>query len=197
MAFPLQNRIDPFGRFVAVPARGTLMGNRGGRLHCDDRTLGKRRWVSRRWICCVLSFKGRQRQVWGQGYTEFFFLDEVVALAAGHRPCAECRRGAFNAYRQAAGMAWADDIDRILHGERLGRRVPVSSDPDGLPVGAMIAVEGDAFAKVNTTDYARFSPEGWHLTSLPSGDRRLLTPPLSLKALAGGYRPLWHGSARG
>src|SRR3982750_3317937 len=88
----LQNRVNPFGELIAAPSRGTLFGNRGGRFHRDDHTPGTRRWASRQWICCVLDFKGRHRQVWGRGYTELFFLDEVTALAAGHRPCFECRR---------------------------------------------------------------------------------------------------------
>src|SRR4029078_5957202 len=89
---PLQNRVNPFGDLFATPARGALFGNRGGKFHRDGKTLGLRRWVSRRWICGVLKFKGRQRNVWGRSYTELFFLDEVTAFAAGHRPCFECRR---------------------------------------------------------------------------------------------------------
>jgi hypothetical protein len=89
---PQQNRVDRFGELFAASARGTLMGNRGGRLHRDDRTLGSRRWTSRQWICCQLDFDGRHRAVWGDGYSELFFHDEVTALAAGHRPCFECRR---------------------------------------------------------------------------------------------------------
>ena len=89
---PLPNRVDPFGDLFATPTRGTLFGNRGGKFHRDDKTLGSRRWASRQWICCVLKFKGRQRNVWGRYYTELFFLDEVTAFAAGHRPCFECRR---------------------------------------------------------------------------------------------------------
>ena len=88
----LQNRVSPFGDLFAASARGTLMGNRGGRFHTGDKTLTKRRWTSRQWICCVLEFKSRQRNVWGHYYTELFFLDEVTAFAAGHRPCFECRR---------------------------------------------------------------------------------------------------------
>src|SRR6185312_7493852 len=87
----LQNRVDPYGELLATPARGTMFGNRGGKFHRDDKRLASRRWVSRQWICCVLKFKGRQRNVWGRYYTELFFLDEVTALAAGHRPCFECR----------------------------------------------------------------------------------------------------------
>ena len=78
----LQNRVSPFGDLLAVPARGALFGNRGGRFHADAQTLTARRWVSRRWICCVLDFKGRQRDVWGRLYTELFFLNEPTALAA-------------------------------------------------------------------------------------------------------------------
>jgi hypothetical protein len=89
---PLQNRVDPFGELFATPARGTMLGNRGGKFHTGDRGLTTRRWASRQWICCVLDFKGRQRDVWGRYYTELFFLDEVTAFAAGHRPCFECRR---------------------------------------------------------------------------------------------------------
>ncbi len=89
---PLQNRVDPFGDLFADAARGLLMGNRGGRLHDGQRKLGARRWTSKQWICCRLQFKNRHRQVWGNSYTELFFLDEVTAFAAGHRPCFECRR---------------------------------------------------------------------------------------------------------
>ena len=120
---PLPNRVDPFGDLFATPARGTLFGNRGGKFHRDDKTLGSRRWVSRQWICCVLKFKGRQRNVWGRYYTELFFLDEVTAFAAGHRPCFECRRQdaerfavLFSGKKQRAS---ADAMDRVLHAERL------------------------------------------------------------------------------
>ena len=126
---PLQNRVTPFGELVAVPARGTLFGNRGGRFHTDARTLTARRWASRQWICCVLDFKGRQRDVWGRFYTELFFLDEPTALAAGHRPCFECRRKdaeAFAEYWRAARRLrrrpYAFEMDEVLHGERLRGR---------------------------------------------------------------------------
>ena len=89
---PLQNRVNPFGELCAFSARGLFMGNRGGRFHTDAKTLTARRWASRQWICCVLDFKGRRRDVWGRFYTELFFLDEPTAFAAGHRPCFECRR---------------------------------------------------------------------------------------------------------
>src|SRR6185295_14031040 len=119
---PLQNRVTPFGELIADPARGTLFGNRGGKFHRDDRTLGLRRWASRQWICCVLSFKGRQRDVWGRFYTELFFLDEPTALAAGHRPCFECRRAdaqAFASRFPIKGKPSAPAMDVVLHAQRL------------------------------------------------------------------------------
>jgi hypothetical protein len=99
----LPNRVAPDGALFAIPERGLLMGNRGGRFHdAMTRDIGTRRWVTRQWICCVTVFRGRQRQVWGPNtYTELFFCDEVTALAAGHRPCMECRRADALAYRQS------------------------------------------------------------------------------------------------
>src|SRR3984885_2974236 len=98
---PLQNRVDPFGNLIRTLARGTLMGNRGGALHNIEREIVCS-YKSRRWITCVLEFRGRHRTVMSEGrYTELFFLDEAVALAAGHRPCAECRRKRFNAFKAA------------------------------------------------------------------------------------------------
>ena len=122
----LQNRVTPFGVLVAIPARGTMYGNRGGRFHRDDQTLGQRRWASRQWICCVLQFKNRHHPVWRDRYTALFFLDEVTALAAGHRPCFECRRRDAKAFAekwaQAKGsdMPRARQMDAVLQAERLG-----------------------------------------------------------------------------
>ena len=89
----LQNRVDPFGDIHANPARGLFMGNRGGKIHDPaTKTLLKRKFASRQWIICLTAFKGRKRLLMGNGYTELFFLDDVTALSAGHRPCAELRR---------------------------------------------------------------------------------------------------------
>ena len=88
---PLQNRVTPFGEFIATSARGMLMGNRGGRLHDAQRRLGTRRWRSKQWICCKLKFNNRRRKIWGDSYTEFFFLDEVTAFAAGIQSKADAR----------------------------------------------------------------------------------------------------------
>ena len=127
---PLQNRVNPFGELCAFSARGLFMGNRGGRFHTDARTLTARRWASRQWICCVLDFKGRRREVWGRFYTELFFLDEPTALAAGHRPCFECRRKDAQAFaekwrevHQYRKPPYAVEMDTVLHAERLRGRV--------------------------------------------------------------------------
>src|SRR6201988_5163996 len=90
---PLQNRVTPEGEIIAISHRGLMMGNRGGAFHLPDKTLGPRRWATRQWIACVLGFKGRHREVrQPTRYTERFSLDEATALAAGDRPCFECRR---------------------------------------------------------------------------------------------------------
>ena len=102
---PLQNRVTPEGEIIATPHRGLMMGNRGGCFHLPDRTLGARRWATRQWIACVLEFKGRHRAAMMQPnrYTELFFLDEATALAAGHRPCFECRRRDAERFRRPCG----------------------------------------------------------------------------------------------
>ena len=95
---PRQNRVTPFGELIAISERGTLMGNRGV-LHDEAGTI-RRVWQLKRWILCVLMFKDRNRVVMSPGrYTELFFLDEATGLAAGHRPCAECQRARFLAFR--------------------------------------------------------------------------------------------------
>ncbi|MDO3639880.1 hypothetical protein Q2100_29330, partial [Mycolicibacterium sp. KC 300] len=98
---PLQNRVTPDGDIIATEARGTLMGNRGV-LHDADRRI-VRRSRNRMWLICLLEFRERRRSVMTPGsYTELFFLDEAVALAAGHRPCAECRRDRYRAFLDAS-----------------------------------------------------------------------------------------------
>jgi hypothetical protein len=201
---PLQNRVDPFGELIAVPSRGTLFGNRGGRFHTDARTLATRRWASRQWICCVLDFKGRQRDVWGRYYTELFFLDEPTAFAAGHRPCFECRRKdaeAFaEAWRKAKGLGtrpYADEIDEVLHGERLAGRAKRLHRRaiDELPDGAFITLNGEAFA-VRGAQLLRWTPSGYSTQNpRPRGIVvDVLTPPLTVAVLSAGYCPNWHPS---
>src|ERR1700693_4875242 len=102
---PKRNRVTPFGEIIATPERGTFMGNRGV-LH-DDKGRLQRGWQVKRWIVCVLEFRDRRRTVMTPGrYTELFFLDEATALAAGHRPCAECRHERFIAFCKGWKIAY-------------------------------------------------------------------------------------------
>jgi hypothetical protein len=194
---PLQNRVDPFGELVATPARGMLLGNRGGRFHRDDQTLGLRRWASKLWIACVCEFKGRRRSVWGRGYTELFFFDEITALAAGHRPCFECRRKEAEAFRTLfPGLArrCAPEMDTVLHAERLdGRRKRVWRSPlERLPDGAMIALDGQAYA-VRGDALLPWSSAGYGASRsrVSTGMVEVLTPPSIVAVLEAGYRPRW------
>jgi hypothetical protein len=199
---PLQNRVSPFGELFASPARGTLMGNRGGRIHDASRTLGTRRWSSRQWICCVLDFNDRHRKVWGDSYTELFFLDEVTALAAGHRPCFECRRkdaGHFAAlFSGKPKRASAPAMDLVLHAERLaGKEKRLHRRAiDELPDGAMIARDNEAFA-VRGKQLLHWTARGYDAVQPrpPAIQVDVLTPPSILKVLAAGYQPRWHPSA--
>jgi len=203
---PLQNRVTPFGELVPVPERGLFMGNRGGQIHDPaTRRLGKRLWASKQWICCVTRFKDRHRPVMGCGYTELFFLDEVTALSAGHRPCFECRRAEANAFARMWAAAdglpappRAAAMDRVLHRERLvsGRRNPAPVVLDGLPDGVMVSLDGVALA-VKGDDLLRWGPAGYDRL-LPRRDHEranLLTPATIVAVLRQGYMPRWHASA--
>ena len=199
---PLQNRVDPFGGLFADPARGLLMGNRGGRLHDRHHKLGARRWTSKQWIYCRLEFNNRHRKVWGDSYSELFFLDKVTALAAGHRPCFECRRQdaeQFAAlFSRGKTRARAAAMDEGLHAERLDGKAKRMHRRkiDSLPDGAMIALDGDAFAvrgnrllRWTPSDYGRARPRPRRTTV------DVLTPPSILSVLSRGYQPLWHPSS--
>jgi hypothetical protein len=203
---PLQNRVNPFGELTATPARGLLFGNRGGRFHTDAKTLTARRWASRQWICCVLDFKGRRRDVWGRFYTELFFLDEPTALAAGHRPCFECRRKDAEAFAEAwrkahrlSARPYADDMDEVLHGERLDGRAKRlhRRKIDALPDGAFVAQDGEAFA-IRGDALLPWTPQGYEKRKpRPRGIMvDLLTPSAILAVLSEGYEPHWHPSAQ-
>jgi hypothetical protein len=198
---PLQNRVTPYGEIVAVEARGTLMGNRGC-LHDENRRI-RRPFATRRWIACVLEFRGRHRQVMSPGrYTELFFLDEATALAAGHRPCAECRRedycrfreawAAANGGRDGAALPSADEMDAVLHAERLddlrGKRT-YTAPAAGLPPGVMVAGEDGRPYLVGVDWLAPWRPEGYGPRVARPRDAvlRVLTPPSIVRAIAAGY----------
>ena len=209
----LPNRVTPFGDLESTPARGLFFGNRGGRFHdAASQSVKGRPWASRQWIICLNDFKGRREQrkaagrtVWdGRRFTELFFCDEVTALAAGHRPCMECRRADAIAYRKAvvAGGAFmtlpsCPELDARLDAERrTGRTKRLHAMSfDALPDGAMVAVDGKPFA-VRGMQLLPWSHRGYAaIRPRPSGVAQCLTPPASLAALAGGYNPLWHCSA--
>ena len=198
---PLQNRVDPYGALFRTPARGTLMGNRGGVIHNDAREI-VRRYASRRWIACVLEFKGRRRAVMSpRRYTELFFLDEAVALAAGHRPCAECRRERYNAFRRAWNPEHppgADEMDEVLHPARVdrqGRKVTWQSPLPMLPNGAFIEFDGAPWLVWGDT-LALWTSEGYtgRIARPPDGMATVLTPQPIAECLRAGYAPMVHPS---
>ena len=202
---PLRNRVTPHGEILALEARGTFMGNRGGALHNEKREI-VRQYASRRWITCLLEFKGRHRIVMSPGrYTELFFLDEAVALAAGHRPCAECRRERFNAFKatwqpeRMGNFLYADDIDRELHLARIGglkEKVTYQADSKSLPDGCFVQI-ADASYLVWRDGLLRWSPEGYLAKdNWPNhGNVTVLTPEPIVRCLRNGYRPEIHKSA--
>ncbi|HEY0636954.1 MAG TPA: hypothetical protein VGD67_04845 [Pseudonocardiaceae bacterium] len=195
---PLQNRCTPFGELVACEARGTIMGNRGGKFHRPDRTLGARRWASRHWICCDMFYKNKKHDAMGQYYTSVFFLDEVTALSAGHRPCFFCRRKDAQRFLGLADPPLrAHDADDIAHPQRLGRQpdVPVATLPDG----AMITTDDETAWAVRGPNLLRWSFHGY-TEAVPrtgTGTARPLTPMLYVGILAAGFEPRWHPSADG
>lgn len=200
---PLQNRVDPFGELIATSARGLFLGNRGGRFHRDDQTLGRRRWASRQWICCVLQFKGRHHPVWRNRYTALFFLDEPTAFAAGHRPCFECRRADAKAFAEKWAQAKGGDVPRapamdlVLQSERLDGRAKRTHQRAfaDLPDGAFVALNGVAYA-VRGSHVLRWSDAGYtEKIARPRGTATVLTPPSFVGVLSAGYQPQWHPTA--
>ena len=196
----LQNRVTPLGDLIADPARGLVYGNRGC-LH-DAQGNIRRRFAVKRWIACRLEFRGRRRGPLLQPgrYTELFFLDDVTALAAGHRPCAECRREDYDRllaiWRELhPGPAGADAIDAQLHEERIDpssqeRRlhtVPMRELPDGAFV-----LEQDAPCLVLGPDLWQWTPSGYVRRRLRGvrGDAIVITPPSLLAVLGSGWEPV-------
>jgi hypothetical protein len=204
---PLQNRVTPFGEIVAISQRGTFTGNRGIIHDPATRTLLKRRWTTKAWLVCSCEYKGRRRVVMaGRSWTELFFLDEAVALAAGHRPCFHCRREAAERFRQAWMAAKggprpsADAVDTVLHHERTERgrkRIhPLPEPLAELPDGAMVAADGSAVT-LRAGRAHRWTNEGYAPPEQLRHADGLLTPPSTLMVLRAGYRPVLHPSIDG
>jgi hypothetical protein len=196
---PARNRVSPTGEIISVAGRGAWMGNRG-RLHEGRGTREiVRNHQHKAWITCVLSFRGRRVAQWDpHRYTPLFFLDEAVAFAAGHRPCGECRHGAYTTYRalwsetHPGPMPYAKDLDRQLHHERTARgerRAPWAHLPDGAFVATDVGpavVVGDQLAVWDPLD----RPDSAYRNRLPrpfDGTATVLTPPSTLAILRAGY----------
>ena len=205
---PLQNRVDPCVTIFSTTARGTFMGNRGGVLHNQSREI-VRPYASRRWITCLLNFKDRKRAVMApRRYTELFFLDEAVALAAGHRPCAECRRDRFNAFRNAwnrsedargAHPPLADEIDLELHRTRTNSRkgkISYQSPWNSLPDGCFVQIDGASFL-VWGGALLLWSPAGYTMKRDRPADLTVsvLTPEPIVRCIRQGYIPEIHRSS--
>ena len=199
---PLQNRVTPFGDIVAIPQRGLFTGNRGIIHDPATKTLLNKRWATKAWLICVTDYKGRRRAVMGgRSWTELFFLDEAIALAAGHRPCFFCRRRSAEAFRDAWARAGdgerplAPQLDAVLHAERLdGRRKRVHTMPvpvSELPDGAVIVAGGEAYTIAHGQAF-RWTKQGYETARTIPRAHGLLTPPSTLRALHAGYRPLLH-----
>ncbi len=196
---PLQNRVTPFGELIAHPARGLVYGNRGC-LH-DASGRIRRRYAGRRWIACRLEFSGWHRAPLLQPgrFTELFFLDEATAFAAGHRPCALCRREDYVRFREVwqrghDGRAGADAIDAQLHTERVDlrsrNRLLHPARVDDLPDGAFV-VESNAAWLVLGPTLLRWTPAGYsERRTRASGEVALLTPPSIVEVLRTGWEPV-------
>src|SRR5450432_2510574 len=184
---PLQNRVTPAGDIIATPHRGMCTGNRGIIHDPATRTLLTRRWANKAWLTCVCEFKGRRREVMGgRSWTELFFLDEATAFAAGHRPCFFCRRDDANRFRAAwqrgnglTGLL-ADDIDIVLHRERLDRRAkrlhPLPGPLEELPDGAMVQEATESYLILQGRAL-EWSPAGYRAAPKVLQAAMLLTPP--------------------
>jgi hypothetical protein len=202
---PFQNRVDPLGRLVATPERGTLMGNRGV-LHDESRRIVAA-WRTKRWITCVLEFRGRKREVFTpRRYSELFFLDEATSLAAGHRPCSECRRARYEEFRAAwaaangtAGRALADDMDAVIHAERVergGGKKTHDAPRSALPEGAFVEHDGRAYlirgGRLLPWSFAGYGPA----RDVESATMvRVLTPASIARTIRAGFVPQVHPSA--
>lgn len=207
---PLQNRVTPCSTILAIPEHGMFMGNRGC-LHNEDRAIIRQTCSEQRWIICKVDFNGRRRTLMSPGkYTELFFLDEATALAAGHRPCAECRRENYRAFKGAwiegnpnSGLSQCSsitEIDKILHQERLtqaGKQLTYRGNLSDLPNGAMVVPNGTEEPCLwNQQGLYRWTPGGYEAHSTVAQDEEVmvLTPRSVINAIKCGFTPVFHPS---
>jgi hypothetical protein len=205
---PLQNRVDPWGRLHAVSSKGSLLGNRGI-LHNANREIIAP-WKHKAWVTCALTFGNRRREIFSKGsYSELFFLDEATALAAGHRPCAECRRDRFNEFKSAwlTGNSEAltgkkqsiTEIDRIMHAERAvagGGKRTYQAELGTLPSGVIVCIDDHAYLLWGQ-QLLLWSFDGYHASTIEAVSAQMatvLTPRSVVNAITKGFEPRVHGS---
>lgn len=206
---PRQNRVTPFGEIVRAPWRGQLTGNRGC-LHDAAGELGVRRWRHQNWVCCLTAFRGRRRHPMPPGrWTALFFWDEAAALAAGHRPCGECRHHDYKRFMAAwaaAGLPGQGprEVDRHLHRHRVTRRraqVRYRAESSGLPDGTFVMVDGARHMAMLLTGGRiwHLSPEdGGYLAAGPAPEQvTVLTPAPMVEVIRAGYAPGMAPEGRG
>jgi hypothetical protein len=201
---PRQNRVTPRGELVAVADRGLFWGNRGALLGVDGNLARYAR--GKAWIICLLEFKGRRRQLWGPGrLTELFFCDEATGLAAGHRPCGECRIADYRRFKAAYHAAHPDrptsapEMDAHLNADRLvrsGIKRTYRAGLAALPDGTMVEVGGAPWLVLGD-DLLAWTPGGYRgrTTRARIGDVTVLTPRATVDVIAAGYHPVLHPTA--
>jgi hypothetical protein len=202
----LQNRVDPNGNIIKTPARGAWMGNRGVIHNLDKEII--RPFKLKAWISCLLQFKGWHRPVMAPNrYTELFFMDEATAFAAGHRPCAECRRDDFKKFKtlwikgnpeyQFNEKTRISEIDDIIHKERIDSnysKITYRENLHNLPNGAFVCYENEAYLVKDAKLYC-WSPSGYkNVIDPPEAHQfEVLTPKSIVNTIQSGYLPQMSG----
>ena len=206
---PYQNRVDPWGNIHAEKSRGMFLGNRGV-LHNENQQIIASHRI-KGWVTCLLEFKGRKRKVMTpKRYTELFFLDEVTAFSAGHRPCAECRRNRYNEFKEkwleANGellegkKPTAPNMDNIIHKEMISnkRKVTYVSALGSLPDGTMIEINSKAYL-IWESNLFEWSFSGYVRSEMAFNlsDKVIVLTPLSyVKTFSKGFIPEIHESIK-
>lgn len=204
---PLQNRVDPFGRLIAVKTKGNFLGNRGI-LHNDNKEIVSQ-YKHKAWVTCALSFKGIKREIFSpNSYSELFFLDEATAFSAGHRPCAHCRKARYNEFKAAWIAANAEapnskmsvqQIDDVLHKERVtkgAQKVTYTAQLADLPSGTFVELDDKPYLLWDKYLYL-WSAEGYKVSDIAVsaiGSVSVLTPASIVKTYYGGFVPEVHQS---
>jgi hypothetical protein len=187
---PERNRVTPYGEIIVSPLRGRWMGNRGC-IHRGHEIV--RPWNTKRWIICALEFRGWVAPKWMPArWTALFFYDEALAFAAGHRPCALCRRPDYNRYCAAVNIRRADAIDERLHSERLMRKEKRTHTMawNNLPTGTYVHLDGmpHVVSGNQLRPWSAIHGYGAPRRLPKTGEVAVITPPLSITAILAGYK---------